>query len=48
MAIHVRGMGQYYVASELSVESDCQNMALHSNSTTKFGHSYNSFLCTKK
>ena len=41
--IEVQGMAQYHVASELSAESECQNMTLHSDDTTKFGHS-----CTKK
>ena len=39
MGIEVRGMAQCYVASELSAESECQNMMLHSNGTTKFGRS---------
>ena len=43
MGIEVRGMAQYHVASELSAESECQNMTLHSDGTTKFGHSYTTF-----
>ena len=40
MGIEVRGMAQHHVASELSVESECQNMTLHSDGTTKFGRPY--------
>ena len=36
-------MAQNHVASELSAESECQNMTLHSDGTTKFGHSYTTF-----
>ena len=39
MGIEVRGIVQYHVASELSAESECQNMTLHSDGTTKFGRS---------
>ena len=43
MGIEVRSMAQYHVASELSAEFECQNMTLHSDGTTKFGHSYTTF-----
>ena len=43
MGIKVRVMAQYRVASELSAESECQNMTLHSDGTTKFGRSYTTF-----
>ena len=36
MEIQVRGMAQYHVALELSAESECQSMKLHSDRTTKF------------
>ena len=43
VGIEVRGMAQYHVASVLSAESECQNMVLHSDGTTKFGCSYTTF-----
>ena len=43
MGIEVRGIAQYHVASELSAESECQNMMLHSNGTTRFERSYTTF-----
>ena len=43
IGIEVRGMAQYHVASELSAESECQNMMLHSDGTTKFGCPYTTF-----
>ena len=41
--IEVQGTAEYHVASELSAKSECQNMMLHSDGTTKFGHSYTTF-----
>ena len=43
MGIEVKGIAQYHVASELSAESEFQNMMLYSDGTTKFGCSYTSF-----
>ena len=43
MRIEVQDMAQYHVASELSAESECQNLTIHSDGTAKFGHSYTSF-----
>ena len=43
MGIEVRGMAQYHVASELSAESEYQNMTLHSDRPTKFGRSHTTF-----
>ena len=41
MAIESRGVAQYQIASELS--RNCANMTLHSDGTTKHGHSYTTF-----
>ena len=41
MAIKLRGVGQYQIASELS--GNCTNMRLHSDGTTKHGRSYATF-----
>ena len=43
MGIEVKGIAQYHVASELSAESEFQNMMLYSDGTTKFGCSYTTF-----
>ena len=41
MAIKLRGVGQYQIASELS--GNCTKMRLHSDGTTKHGPSYTTF-----
>ena len=43
MTIEVWGMAQEHVASELSAESECRDMTMHSDGTAKFGHSYSTF-----
>ena len=43
MGIEVKSMTQYLGASELSAESESQNMRLHSDGTAKFGCSYTTF-----
>ena len=42
MAIESSVMAQYQIASGLSAGS-CTNMTLHSNGTTKHGHSYTTY-----
>ena len=41
MALEVRGLAQYHIASELS--GDCQNITLDSDGTSKLGRSYTTF-----
>ena len=41
MAIELKGMAQYQIASELS--GSCNNITLHSDGTTKHGPSYTTF-----
>ena len=42
LTIHSRWVAQYQIASGLSAGS-CTNMTLHSNGTTKHGHSYTTY-----
>ena len=45
--LKVKSMAQYHVASQLSAESESQNMRLHRDGTTKFGCSYTTFKVQK-